>query len=182
MKENIRSERRIAGGIIAIVILSVCLVITTFAAAYASVSVEYNIFRTGRININLNGGEPVIKEGEFLFEPGMTVEKQFFIENLSTWEVYYKIYFDNVQGELGDLLLVEVLDGETVLCSGTMTQLSKDKVPPAGESLAVMEKKELTIRFHFPEEAGNSAKGTSLVFDLYADAVQTKNNPDRQFE
>lgn len=70
-----KTAKRLTGGIIAIIILAVCLCITTFALVYASVSVENNLFHTGGVKINLNDGKPVIREHEFLFEPGMTVVK-----------------------------------------------------------------------------------------------------------
>ena len=39
----------------------------------------------------------------------------------------------------------------------------------------------MTIRFHFPEESGNAQQSGSLTFELSAVAVQTKNNPDIEF-
>ena len=89
---NSKTGKKLTGGIIAIILLTVCLAITTFALVFASVSVDNNIFKTGEVKINLNDGKPVINEHEFIFEPGMTVKKDFFIENDSTWDVYYKLY------------------------------------------------------------------------------------------
>ena len=63
------------GSIVLAVILSICLCMTTFALVYATVSVDNNIFNTGKVEINLNDGNPVISEHEFLFEPGMTVKR-----------------------------------------------------------------------------------------------------------
>ena len=99
-----KTAKRLTGGIIAIIVLAVCLCITTFALVYASVSVENNLFHTGEVKINLNDGKPVIQEHEFIFEPGMTVKKDFFIKNDSTWDVYYRIYLDSVSGGLADVL------------------------------------------------------------------------------
>ena len=99
-----KTAKRLTGGIITIIVLAVCLCITTFALVYASVSVENNLFHTGEVKINLNDGKPVIQEHEFLFEPGMTVVKDFFVENDSTWDVYYRLYLDNVTGGLSDVL------------------------------------------------------------------------------
>ena len=79
-----KTAKKLTGGIIAIIVLAVCLCITTFALVYETVSVENNLFHTGEVKINLNDGKPVIREHEFLFEPGMTVVKDFFIENDST--------------------------------------------------------------------------------------------------
>ena len=56
--------------------------------------------------------------------------------------------------------------------------------PPtaADDILKLNERRELTITFHYPEEGGNSGQAQYLSFDLKADAVQTKNNPQRLFD
>ncbi len=177
-----KTAKRLTGGIVAIIILALCLAITTFALVYATVSVENNLFHTGEVRINLNNGEPVIQEHEFLFEPGMTVEKSFFIENESTWDVYYKIYFDNVSGGLADVLTVTIKDGEKTLYSGTANELTRKNVIAADDTLKIGERRNLTVIFHFPEEKGNEAQNLDLTFTMCADATQTKNNPNRLFE
>ena len=93
MTNRSEAEKKLTRGIITAIILAVCLCITTFALVWETVSVENNLFHTGTVKINLNDGKPVIEEHEFLFEPGMTVKKDFFIENQSTCDVYYKLYF-----------------------------------------------------------------------------------------
>lgn len=176
------AKRRLTGGIVAVAVLALCLCITTLALVYSMVSVEGNLFQTGRIEINLNDGNPVIEEDEFLFEPGATVEKNFFIENTGTWDVYYKVYMENLEGGLADVLEVSLRDGDTVLYSGTAADFTRENTVASLGSLKLGERRELTISFHFPENAGNSAQNLYLSFDLRADAVQTKNNPDRLFE
>ena len=104
MNSNSKTSKKLAGSIIAVIALALCLCITTFALIWATISVENNLFHTGSVKINLNDGKPVIAEHEFLFEPGMTVKKEFFIENKSTCDVYYKLYFNNVSGGLADVI------------------------------------------------------------------------------
>lgn len=176
------TSKKLTGGIITIVILAVCLCITTFALIWASVSVENNLFHTGSVKINLNDEKPVIHENEFLFEPGMTVEKEFFIENNSTWSVYYKLYLDNVSGGLADVLEITIKDGEKTLYTGTASQLTRKDVTAADDILEIKEKKTLAIVFHFPESKGNEAQNLDLTFTMCADATQTKNNPNRLFD
>lgn len=83
------TSKKLTASVVTVFVLAICLCITTFALIWATVSVENNLFHTGIVKINLNDGKPVIEEHEFLFEPGMTVKKDFFIENQSTWDVYY---------------------------------------------------------------------------------------------
>ena len=182
MREKNKTLKKLGSGIFMIAVLVVCLCISTFALIYATVTVDNNLFQTGSVKINLNDGKPVIDEREYLFEPGMTVEKTFFLENQSTWDVYYKIYFENVDGGLAEVLLVDILDGDRVLYSGKMTELTRQNVLAADDILRLQEKKEFTLRFYFPKEAGNEAQNLFLSFDIKADAVQTKNNPEKLFD
>ena len=166
---------------VTIILLAIALTVTTFALVYATVSVNENLFRTGRVKINLNDGAPIIREDEFLFEPGVTVVKEFFIENLSTWDVYYKIYFGETEGPLADILEITIRDGSEVISRGTVSSLTEDAVVAVEDPLAVLERKVFTVEFHYPESAGDETQDSYLKFDLHADAVQTKNNPGRQF-
>ncbi len=177
-----KTVKKLTGSVIAIVILSICLCITTFALVYSTVAVENNLFHTGTVKLNLNDGNPVIEEHEFLFEPGMTVEKEFFIENQSTWDVYYRLYFSDIDGELSDVLEVAVRDGNKILFNGKMADMTKDKVGAADDILKLNERRNLTVSFHFPEEVGNAAQRLYLTFTMGADAVQTKNNPNKLFD
>lgn len=182
-KQEKHTVKRLTASVLAIIMLSVCLCITTYALVMVSVSVpEDNYFKTGSVGINLNNGKPVIEEHEFLFEPGMTVTRDFFIENQSTRDVYYKIYFDEVTGGLAKVLQITIMDGEMILYVGTADELSKVNVKAADDTLSMNEKRNLTISFHYPEEAGNSTQNMSLSFKLCAEAVQTKNNPDKLFD
>ena len=179
---NKTTERQVRISIIIAVMLAIALCITTYALFYVSVSVKGNYFRTGIVSIDLNGGKPVIEEHEYLFEPGMTVEKPFYIQNDSTWAVYFKTYFDYVEGGLADVLEITILDKDKVLYTGTASNLSRQNVSAADDILRPGERRYFTIRFHMPKETENSAKDLSLKFDLCADAVQMRNNPNREFE
>lgn len=175
------TSKKLTASIVTVIVLAVCLCITTFALVWATVSVENNLFQTGEVKINLNDGQPVIEEHEFLFEPGMTVKKDFFIENQSTWDVYYKLYFTDVEGGLADVLDITVKDGDRTLYQGKASDLTRENVGAANDILKLNERRELTVYFHFPEGAGNSTQNLSLAFSMSADAVQTKNNPNKVF-
>lgn len=181
MSSNNASKKLIAS-IVTLILLSACLCITTFALVLSMISVDGNTFATGSVKINLNDGKPVIEEREFEFEPGATIQKDFFIENQSTCNVYYKIYFANVDGGLADVLEITIYDGDEILCQGTARELTRRNVSVAGNALGLQEKHILTVSFHYPKDSANSTQNQILTFDLCADAVQTKNNPDRLFD
>ena len=51
----------------------------------------------------------------------------------------------------------------------------------ADDTLRLQERRSLTVYFHYPESAENRTQNLTLSFDLCADAVQTKNNPNKLF-
>ncbi len=176
------TKNKLSGSVIAIIALTVCFAITTLALAYSIISVDENIFRMGSVDIDLNGGESIINDSSLAVEPGMTVKKDFFIQNNSTCSVYYKLYFQNISGSLAELMNIKICDGDKVLYSGALNSFTKDSTSAADDILNVGEKKELQIYFHLPKNTGNTAQGTSLYFDFAAQAVQTANNPDKSFD
>ena len=176
------TERRVQVSILIVVLLAIALCITTYALFYATVAVEGNYFGTGFVDIDLNGGAPVISAYEFMFAPGMSVDKSFYVQSNSSGDVYFKVYFDNIEGDLADHIEVTILDGDTVLCQGTASELTRQNVIAGDDFLRPGERRDLIIRFYMPRETDNSAQNKSLYFDLCADAVQAKNNPNREFE
>lgn len=181
MRNIANTSKKLTTSFLIIITLAICLCTTTFALVWAIVSVDNNLFHTGTIKINLNDGNPIIEEHEFLFEPGMTVKKDFFIENQSTWDVYYKLYFTDIDGELADVLDVIIKDKDKILYEGKAKELNVSNVKAADDILKLNEKRELVAYFHFPEEAGNKAQNMYLAFSMGAEAVQTKNNPNKLF-
>ncbi len=176
-----KTEKKLAASVAIIILLCICLAVTTFALVFSMVSVEDNLFKTGTVKINLNDGKPVIDEHEFIFEPGMTVKKNFFVKNESSCNVYYKLYFRNISGGLADVLQVKICNDDKVLFEGAAKEFTKENVSVADDVIRHNEIRELQIYFHFPEESGNNAQNLYLNFDMVADAVQTKNNPNKEF-
>ena len=181
MNDN-KTPRALVISIIAVIVLSLCLTVSTAALVYLTVSVEGNRFTTGTVAINLNDSKPVITADEFLFEPGMTVVKEFFLENKSTCDVYYRLYFGDVKGSLATVLQITITCGETILWEGTAATLSKANVTAADDVLGLNERRDMQITFYYPESAGNETQNNYLSFDLCAEAVQTLNNPDKLFD
>ncbi len=176
------ASKKLLGGIVVLIVLSLCLCLTTFALVFSMIPLENNIFQTGFVKIDLNGGNPVIEDRELIFAPGLTVEKDFFIKNESTCNVYYRLYFENVEGSLASVLDVAILDGETPLYTGKADKLTKEN-PTFVKELAINEQHKLTVTFSFPVgKEDDSLQNQSLGFDLRADAVQTKNNPKKLFQ
>ena len=168
------TRRRWLSSALLTILLTLGLIVTSVAITISSVEVPRNIFTTGQVKLNLNDKQAVIMPNEYLFEPGMTVVKDFFLENEGA-ECWYKLYFRNVAGDVANVLDVTVKNGDTILCSGKMSDLTRDNMQFIGSRL------DLTISFYFPKDAGNTAQNGTLQFDLCADGTQVRNNPGKNF-
>ena len=187
MKNNEKGTlHKLTTGIVIFVVLCICLTITTFALVYAIVTVEDNVFETGFVDINLNDGEAVINDTDLYFEPGMTVKRDFFIENKSPRAIYYKLYLNALTGELAQVLRIKIVDKTdanniTVLYDDVADKLRRFNVEAVDRPLGAGEKRNLEIEFYLVDSATNEYQSSNMTFDLCADAVQADNNPDKEF-
>ncbi len=178
-----KSLKRFRRSVTGIVILFGVLCTTTIAYAYyVAKTVENNEFTTGVVAISLSNESTAVGGGDILLEPGATSEKVFKLTNDSTCEVYYKLYFSNIEGELADVLEITVLSEDEEIFAGIMSEMTRESAAAADEALGIGEEKELKVLFHMPEECGNEAQAQSITFDMNVDAVQSVNNPDKAFE
>lgn len=168
-----------------VVLLIIAMTVVTYAYAMNVLRVDNNTFTTGLIDIDLNGGMSIVTDIDKI-EPGATFVRDFYLRNNSTdvGGVYYKLYFEDITGMLATILDIEIRDRDSgeLLVSGKMSEITAENVEAFDNVLELGETKWFTISFHYPEEEGNRGMGTELSFTLSADAVQTKNNPDKLFD
>ena len=202
--------------IIIIIIFMVCFVSTTFALIYNKVTVEDNYYQTGVVKVSISELQKIDKEDindslpinsdsndidldDFLFEPGMIVVKAFTVTNESSCDVYYRLYLDELEGDLADVIEItitiddddNVSSNDKVLFSNVIaSNLSKDSIndddfikdnPNSIDELEEGKSKSYKIYFHYPSDSNNSGQDKSLSFKLSVEATQTKNNTDREF-
>lgn len=200
MRNKSKTAKRLTGSIILIVVLALCLCLTTLAIVYdAMVSVENNIFTTGRVEINLNDGKAVYPEEMPLqVEPGATDQNEFFLKSEGTVSAYYRLYFsfnfDTENGELtqkglAEKKLAENLDvkickkGEkTPLYESKMIDFVKENAKAAEDVLDGDETQWFDIFVTLPESCKDDTMALTLTFNIHADAVQTKNNDGKSFQ
>lgn len=175
-----RLNKQLTVSVVLVVMLSLCLCITTYALVTVSDTVFNNTFKTGYINIEINEGKVLFPEASFRFEPGMTLEKDVPLVNNSTDDAYYRVYFSQIQGDLADILIITIKDGDQLLYTGTARRLTAENVQIGTISAGAT--RTLSVSFHYPEAEGNNGQGKQLSFDLCAEAVQSKNNPDKTFQ
>ena len=168
-------------GMFMVILLTLAFGTTSFALLYQKVAIEENFFQTGKVSICLNDDKPVFDE-EILFEPGMRIVKDFTLRNDSTCDVYYRLWFLDIEGAFAEVLEVRVADGETIIYEGTFAELNGIKSAGANGRIAEGEERILSILFHVPENCGDVMQDNTLLFDLNAEAVQVVNNPGGVFE
>ena len=177
-----RIRRKAVACIIGIVALAAMLAATTYALMTSFVSVDGNLFETARVDIELNGGKVVFDGTDINLEPGRSVKRSFEVENKSTVDVYYRLYLENVTGSLQEALTFQLYDGDKLLYSGNAGDLSKENPCRDNTPLAAGEKRMLTAVVNMREDANSAFQNCGVHFDITADAVQARNNPDQAFE
>ena len=163
-----------------------CLLVCSFTTASFALAVSVARLSDNRftmstgVELYVNDGEPIVDSANMVFEPGATYVSEFPITNLSTFDVWYKVYFTGVDGSLSDLITVTVKEPDgTVLCNGVLSELGSDKV--AVSSLAAGEKRMLSIEFYFSPDAENDSQRKTVTFGVTAHATQKQNNPNQDF-
>lgn len=181
MNDLQRTRKKAARSIAGIIALAVMLTLTSLALVLSFVAVKDNIFQNATVQIELNGGRPVFDGSDMNVEPGAALKRDFTIQNTGTADVYYRLYLENVEGVLPGALHFEVYDGEERLFSGAADEWTRES-PCVGElPLPAGETRTLTMLVKMEDAAGNEYQNASIAFDITADAVQVRNNPDRVF-
>ena len=181
MKQKKPIKRRLYLSIVLAVLLVCIFTTSSFALAIAVAQIRDNRFSMDMgVELYINDGMPIVDSADMIYEPGGTYVSEFPITNLGTYDVWYKVFFTEVEGSLSDYITVTVTEPDgTILCQGTLSELSSDNVEVS--SLAAGQKKVLNIEFHFSSDAGNDAQGQTVSFNITANATQKKNNPDQDF-
>lgn len=167
--------------IVTVFLLVLGLTITSVALVDSVVSIQRNRFVMSEgAALKVNNGQPVVNMTDIVYEPGGRYVSEFPITNMSTFDVWYRVYFTDVEGELKDDITVTIREknGKT-LCEGLMYELDKNKVSVG--SLGAGEEKILEIEFYFLPYADNSAQGQNVSFNITTNATQKQNNTQMDF-
>ena len=111
-----------------------------------------------------------------------SVTSAFTVENTGSADVHYRLYLENVEGALQEALTFSIYDGDKLLFTGQAKDFSKQSSCTSETPLAAGETRTLTAIVKMDESAGSAYQTAGITFDMTAEAVQAKNNPDRLFE
>lgn len=175
-------------------LLTLGLIVTSVAITISSVEVRENVFTTGTVKLDLNGGAAVVdmtktnqnNESNFS-EPGFRIKRDFYLKNIGSAAAYYKLYagYEDTpeNNALANALDVEITYKDTgvLLFSGKLSALNLSSAPVGDSSLDAGDTVWFTAIFRFSKDAGNDLQNKMLSFDLYARGTQVKNNPGKNF-
>lgn len=175
-------------------LLTLGLIVTSVAITISSVEVRENVFTTGTVKLDLNGGAAVVdmtktnqnNESNFS-EPGFRIKRDFYLKNIGSAAAYYKLYagYEDTpeNNALANALDVEITYKDTgvLLFSGKLSALNLSSAPVGDSSLDAGDTVWFTAIFRFSKDAGNDLQNKMLSFDLYARGTQVRNNPGKNF-
>lgn len=175
-------------------LLTLGLIVTSVAITISSVEVRENVFTTGTVKLDLNGGAAVVdmtktnqnNESNFS-EPGFRIKRDFYLKNIGSAAAYYKLYagYEDTpeNNALANALDVEITYKDTgvLLFSGKLSALNLSSAPVGDSSLGAGDTVWFTAVFRFSKDAGNDLQNKMLSFDLYARGTQVRNNPGKNF-
>lgn len=175
-------------------LLTLGLIVTSVAITISSVEVRENVFTTGTVKLDLNGGAAVVdmtktnqnNESNFS-EPGFRIKRDFYLKNIGSAAAYYKLYagYEDTpeNNALANALDVEITYKDTgvLLFSGKLSALNLSSAPVGDSSLDAGDTVWFTAVFRFSKDAGNDLQNKMLSFNLYARGTQVKNNPGKNF-
>lgn len=165
----------------AAVIIALLGIVLSYAIFSVNVVSEKDVrLSQGSFNIVLNDGKPVLGD-DILFEPGMTIRKDFTLENKGTTNSFYKIYFSELPMEVAELINVSILDGTQTLASSTLYEMTKENAIIMNDNLLAGEKEVFTLCLELTEEIENVEQGMEYVLDMFVEAAQRDNNPEAEF-
>ena len=175
-------KKKIFLNLACVILLFAMLAGATYALLFYTVAVEDNLFETGTVRIDLNNGEKVFNGSEMNIAPGGAVSKPMVLKNLSSGPVWYRLYIENVSGPLADALMFHIYDENGVLLkSAAAKDFTSENALVSGELLDVDAEVTLRIEAAMNDCAGNEYEDRFIIFDIIAKAVQSKNNPDKEF-
>ena len=176
------TKKKILWNMAGIIFMCAAFATITWALFFNLVSVDNNFFGTGYVKIDLNHGIPVFDSDDLALEPGSNITKPMVLTNNSSDPVHYRIYVENVSGDLQYALLFRIYDeNHALLKTVTLADFNDGDALESDGPLAIGGKKTFYVEATMNECAGNEYKSRALTFDIMAKAVQSKNNPTKEF-
>lgn len=162
---------------------SVCILLTIvfFLVAVFLFLTSINRFvPENKVKLNFNDGK-VMFNGSIEIQPGAELETQVYIENVGSLSAFYKIYLEDIDGELKEEVSFNVSSGGETLFDGKMTELNAENPIISKEAIKSGEKVYFTVKAKMSSSATNEYTNSQVTFNCRVDAVKAENNPSAKF-
>lgn len=179
--ESTVSSKKAAVSFTVLIALCFMLAVTTFALLVTTVSVYNNLFTTGSVSVQFNGGKKVFSETDLLLSPGQTLERPMTITNIGEAPAYCRIYIENVRGSLNEALLFHIYDDGQLVKTVRPCDFTAQNALKLPAALQPGETYSYLVQVVMEENGGNTYTESGVTFDFIVHAVQAVNNPDREF-
>ncbi len=175
-------NKKLARSIALVFLLVVTFAIVTYAVLRATTRVSDHFVQTGEISITFDTETQIFDGVDYNLEPGASVVQTLSVKNVGTGALYFRLYFENVEGIVSDQLTFNFYDEDGALVkSVSAKEFTSDNYLESTVALEVGETVEYEVIVTMGKSAGNTYQDQSLTFDIVALAVQSKNNDAQEF-
>lgn len=178
--ENTKKKSKIL--IAEIVVLSIMLLITTYALFSNVANINGNTFSAQGVSIEINDGQKLFDYKNMLIEPGKAIEKVFTVKNTGTADAYFKLFLENLDGSAKDSIEFEIYSSEdNFLFESSANDFTNDN--PFVNDTVVSAGQEIKLKMvvKMLKGTGNEYQGSDLTFDVVGKSTQAKNNAIKLF-
>lgn len=185
--------------IITMIILIICMILIYFIWAMSDATVPNNRFVFGTVDVEVgyydNDAEMYYGTESTMFNEEINYhyinpseclsQKMFFVRNKGNVDAYFRVYFENISGKLGNIVAVRIKseDGKTLLADIPANDMIRDYLNTIDDpkngiigKLAAGEKQNMIIELVMTDVKPENPQNLSLEFDLCVEAVQVQNN------
>ncbi len=162
---------------------SVCILLTIvffLVAVFLFLKSINGFVPDNKVKLNFNDGN-VMFNGSIETQPGAEIETQVFIENVGSLSAFYKIYLEDIDGELKEQVFFNVSSGGETLFDGKMTELNEENPIISKKAIKSGEKVYFTVKAKMSSYATNEYTSSQVTFNCRVDAVKADNNPSAKF-
>ena len=158
--------------LIAVIICS--FVIMVFAIGFNEVFMETTL-QTGEVKIDLNNGEVIFEKNALNIEPNQTIIRDFTVKNIGTADCYYKVYLEDIKGELANQIIFEIYDEDKKMIKKVKpSNFTVNNAIDLKELLTPQEEVAFIVNAYLPKQSGNEYQKSEVTFSVVAEAIQSK--------
>lgn len=160
-------------------LLSIILSILSLFMHFSPIAGETASFDSAAVDIDLNGGNKIFDNACAVLVPGEEVRRNFTITNSGNVAVWYRLIVSDADGPLADHATIAYYDGGSLLYEESVK--GSAAVDGYIGSMTPGQQLHLTAVLKLTGSDILTMRTSYMTFDITAQAVQLRNNPNRDF-